>query len=227
MKATKTILCVVLFGLAAISPSQLLGFPLYLTSANGMISGTPLFGGDASSTSSKVQAAPVNLKNILSLVSNTVAKASRTNVPANVKIAYDPFTFTAYLTNVGGYFYNLSGILSLRIDDIATSFRTNGASSNASENDLAIMELDVKGTAPDGSSYEFDIYGLGNIMASLNFSTGSGRLTMSLSNGAGYGQVKDSADGVSKGGFMFMGSGTIPDSAKNQPYSVFWWNNPQ
>jgi len=195
-----------------------------MTAASGTIVSTAQFGTNADTTSGKVQVAPVTLKKILSLVSNTVAIQSGTNVPASAKIAYDLYTFSAYLTNATGFSYNLSGILSPRIDDIATSLRSNGTASS-SENDLAAMELDVKGTASDGLDYEFNVYGLGNISGVLNSSTGNAHLSMSLSNGAGYGQARSSADGVSKGGFSLSGSGTVPADAQNEPYSVFWWNN--
>jgi hypothetical protein len=193
---------------------------LYLTSISGSITATDSYGTNTDTTTSPAKVGAVNLKKILTLVSNEVFLKYATNTPANAKIAYDPYAFVTFLTNSSGFYQNLSNIMSFTIYDIATTF--HGSSNNSgSENDKIIVYLDVHGTGPDGYSYEFALYGQGGLTASLNGTTGKAKMSISLSNGGDYGELQNSVDGASKGSFTLSGSG-VP--AVNEPYSVYWWN---
>ncbi len=94
---------------------------------------------------------------------NAVTRYSGKVVPANVDIIYDPISGQRYLTNNAGFYYNLSGIVYIYIDEIATSF--SGDFYAGVENDMTTMELEVYGRGPDGLYYEFDIYGAGKLTA--------------------------------------------------------------
>ena len=233
MKSRTTLLCAIAAGIMTFAAGKALAFPLYLIAANGTITATAHYDATSDTTSNRFEIGAVNLKKIITLVSNEVfLETSGTNPPpADAKIAIDPFQFIAaqgqvatYLTNSSGYYYNLfqgsSHIVRFTINNVATSFR--GTSNGGTENDIIFVRLTVSATGPDGEFYDFDIRGSGTLIASLNGQTGIANVTISLSNGSGFGEWKSSDDGVSKGGFTLKGSG-VPAVA--EPYSVFWWNN--
>jgi hypothetical protein len=99
---------------------------------------------------------------------------------------------------------------------MATTIKSNGGS----EIDTILVELDISGTGPDGQYYELDVFGSGKLSASTNAKTGIVKTTISLKSGAGLGVYQDSDDGVSSGGFNFLGSGIPPIV---EPYSTFWY----
>ena len=144
--------------------------------------------------------------------------------PANATIVVEPYQydsvngFHVFLTNSSGYFYSLSSnnVAYFNISDMATTIKSNGGS----EIDTILVELDISGTGPDGQDYELDVFGSGKLSVSTNAKTGIVKTTISLKSGAGLGIYQDSDDGVSSGGFNFLGSGIPPIV---EPYSTFWY----
>jgi hypothetical protein len=191
---------------------------------SGTITATDSYGTNADTTTSPAKVGAINLKKILTLVSNEVFLDYATNTPANAKIAYDPYAFVTFLTNSSGFYQSLSSpsnIVSLTIYDIATTF--HGTSNNGvSENDKIIVWLEVNA---DNAGYAFWLYGQGALTYGLNGTTGKAKMSISLSNGGDYGELQHSGhtgDGTSKGSFTLSGSGVPP---VNDPYSVFWANH--
>src|SRR5438445_638213 len=96
-----TLHCALALGALTFAAAKASAFPLFLTSASGTITATAHYGMTSDTTSNKVEIGSVNLKKILTVVSNEVfIQTSGTNTPtADAKIAYDPYLFVTYLTN--------------------------------------------------------------------------------------------------------------------------------
>jgi hypothetical protein len=195
---------------------------LTLKSLSGTITSTGVAG-----TSNTATRSAIVLKNFMLVVSNQVVLNAGPTPPANATIAVDPYvynstltTFLVYLTNSTGYYYDLStnGIAFFNISDMATTLKNAGVS----ESDTLYMELNILGTGPDGYDYNFDVLGSGKLSAGTSVKTGIVKTTISLGNGAGPGEYKNSDDGVSGGGFSLLGSGTPP---VDEPYSTWWYDN--
>src|SRR5207249_6042455 len=101
MKRCNTVLCTLALGALTFAAPKIAAFPLYLISANGTITATAHYDATSDTTSNHVEIGSINLKKILTLVSNEVIlETSGTNIPpADAKIAFDPYEFTTYLTN--------------------------------------------------------------------------------------------------------------------------------
>src|SRR5258708_6445752 len=121
MRQTRILLCGIVVAAMIFAAGKARAFPLYLTSASGSITATAHFGSSTQTTSNKVESASINLKKLMTLVSNEVSLRIGTNVPVDVRIAFDPFLLTTYLTNSSGFYHNLSGIAKVSINEIATS----------------------------------------------------------------------------------------------------------
>ncbi|MDB6026981.1 MAG: hypothetical protein JWM68_3204 [Verrucomicrobiales bacterium] len=217
----KTLLCSLVTALVALAATDASAFPLYLNSLTGTLTTTAQYGSTADTTSNRVTIATVTLKQAMSVISNTVTTASGTNVPADAKVAYNPYTGITYLTNSSGYFYDLStpGTAKAQLEDIATSFHKTTLPPGGTETDTIVLWFRVSGTGTDGKAYYFSIYGKGRLTFSIANSTGRGPMTIS-GNGADYGRYKSSDDGVGNGTVSFSGSGT-PEWGNN-PFSVWW-----
>jgi lipopolysaccharide export system protein LptA len=187
---------------------------LKLTSVSGTFTVTPSYSAITDSSSAKATKASFNLKKVMVVITNQVFLNSGTNPPAGSYVVYDPYLFTTYLTNSDGYYYDLSGIVAIYIEDIATTFKGNGT--GGSETDVTIADLDVYGQGPDGLNYEVGIYGLGSIKVS--YKTDKATVTISGS-GADEGEYQSSDYGITKGSFTLKGSGTPEWSG---PYSIYW-----
>jgi len=225
MKPGKLLLGAALAGTMALAASKATAFPLYLTSASGTITYTAYYGATADTTANKAQVAAINLKSIMQLVTNEVNVVTGTNPPADVQIAYDPYTFSLYLTNSSGYYYSLGYDSINDFDiyfyegDIATTF-SSSSNGSESESDTTVFGFGVSGYGSDGNFYEFEIYGRGKISFSVN-SKGVASMTMSGS-GVDSGAWQNSDDGVARGSVSFRGKGTPEWSG---PYSIYWWND--
>lgn len=227
MKFTPTLLSATIAGVLTLGAIDAAAFPLYLTSLNGRITCTANYGPYSTNldnvdlTSNKVTRASVNLKKMMIVVSNQVYRttAGGTVVPTDAKIVYDPYVNQTYLTNSSGFSYSLSGIARVEIDEIATSFRGNN--SGGSENDTILVWIDIYGYGPDDLYYEFEVYGQGKLVFTLNGKTQMGKMRISLSNGSDYGEYQSSDSGVTRGGFKMKGAGE-PEWAG--PYSIYWWD---
>jgi len=193
-------------------------FPLKLMSVSGTLSVTPSYDAITNVNKAKITTASFNLKKLMTVITNQVFLYSGTNPPAGSYVVYDPYLFRAYLTNKTGYYYNLSDIVDVGIEDIATSF--SGNDKGGTENDKCTVYIDIYGHGPDGKFYEADIYCLGSITASYKASTDTAHVSISA-GGLGYGEYQTSDDGVAKGSFSLKGSGTPP--AGGIPYSIWWW----
>lgn len=208
MKNKNILFGALILGAAVFAAAKASAFPLHLTSASGTISYTPTYSNLSSSNATRMSIVAVNLKRIMTVVSNQVFLNDATIVPKDAVIAYDPFTGSAYLTNTTGFFHNVAGIVSISLSDIATSFRKS--SNGVTENDKILNSLRVRGTAPDGLYFEFRVQGRGILLFSADKNNNSS-MSISLPQGAGYGADKGSdstGDGVSSGGFAFKGKGT-------------------
>jgi hypothetical protein len=232
MKNIKSLLNLAIAGAMALSissvaagPSLTTSLPLKLTSISGTAYTTANYNG--LQTTTPYNQSSFNLKTIMQLVSNQVRLNSGKLVPADAELIYDPISYTTYLTNKFGYYYNLAGICYVQIYDIATSFAGNFY--NGSENDMCYIEFQAKGTGPDGLYYNYDIYDTGKLSATytgnivaLLTKTSSVRMSLSLQNGGGVVTYQASDDGVISGAqFTFTGVGTAPASAF--PYAANWW----
>jgi hypothetical protein len=220
MKKLKTLICALVLGAIAFGATKADAFPLYLTSLSGTITYTPHYGTNADTTTKVARVATITLKTVRTIVTNQVAVNTGTNVPANARIAFDPFTFTTYLTNGSGYFYDLGAadILDVFIDDIATTFQatTNGGT----ESDVILLEFNARGLGPNGLFTQFRTFSRARLTLDANDTTQ--RATMKITGtGSDYGEFKNSDDGVATGTITFEGSG---NPEWEGPYSVFWAN---
>lgn len=221
----KTLLCGLVAGVVALAAGKASAFPLNLVALSGTITSTAVYGNSANTTTNKAKVVAVNLKQVLTVVSNEISlRTSGTNAPpANSRIAFDQYTFQIYVTNNTGYFYDISAFARVRIDEIATNFRQVGEN-GGSENDVLTIQFYVYGRGTDGLNYEFSIKGRGAIVYSVNGTTHKGTMIFKGS-GSDYGEYKSSGadgDGVTTGSVVFSGSGTPEWEG---PFSVFWWNN--
>jgi hypothetical protein len=227
MKHAKLLLVALAAGALASLANQASAFPLYLSSLSGTISYTPSYSDISNTNKAAYSKKSVNLKAVMSVVSNTVYLATGTTTPSDARIAFDPITDTTYLTNSSGYSYNLSvdfdfsntnNIARMELEDMATSFHSSG--NGGSERDAVVAWFYARGYAADGYYYEIDLYGQGSLSYSADAKTGTkGSMTVSLS-GADYGEVKSSDDGVAKGSVSFKGSGT--PEWNTGPFSLWW-----
>jgi hypothetical protein len=210
-------------GLLALGVSMLItekaaAFPLYLKSVSGTITYTPSYKSLYNTNVAKLSTVSVNMKTIMTVVSNQVFQMFETNAPAGSVIAFDPYKGTTYLTNKSGFYANLSEIVYIRIREVATAFRTK--TSGIVENDVAVVDLDIYGDAPDGTYFEFEVYGKATVQYNVN-KQGIASMRVSMSRGSDYGEYKGSDEGVSVGGFTFSGSGP---AEWDGPFSTgSWW----
>jgi hypothetical protein len=221
MKLTKILLCAAMAGAMAAAANKASAFPLKLTSLSGTLTVTTNYSALSGAEKATVLKKSFTLKNVLTVITNTVFINSGTTPPSGSYVAYEPFTGTTYLTNNNGYFYDLgtNEIAEIGEDDIATGFKTSNTTET--ESDVTTAYLDVEGTGPDGLEYEIDIYGKGSIAATVTRKTGKATATISGS-GTDFGRYQGSSDGVAEGSFELKGTG-IPEW--EGPYSVYWWNN--
>jgi hypothetical protein len=217
MKNKSILLGALILGASIFAAGKASAFPLYLTSASGTISYTPIYNNLSTSNSTHISTVAVNMRSIMTVVSNQVFLNDAVIVPKDAMIAYDPYANVTYLTNSTGFSNNLSGIVSVNLREIATSFRQGN--NGTSENDKVLVSLRVRGTAPDGLYFEINFQGRGTLLFSAD-KNNKGSMAISLAQGAGYGAYKDSDDGVSSGGFAFRGKGTPEWSG---PYSTWWY----
>jgi hypothetical protein len=217
MKFLKPALFAVVLGAVTLAAGKVSAFPLYLTSFNGTISCTRSYSAIQNTNVAKISKVAFTLKNVMTVVSNQVYLNTVSPVPANVKIAYDPYRDVTFLTNATGFYYNLDGIVITKIDDLATSFK--GTNTGGSESDVALVSLDVVGHGTDGSLFEAKISGQGSLNYSIS-GINPGKMSLSLSGGGGYGELQNSDDGVTKGGFTFSGTGNPEWSTA---FSLWWY----
>jgi hypothetical protein len=220
MKKRNILLGALIFGASVFAVGKSSAFPLFLTSASGTISYTPSYSLLSNTNVAKISTVSVSMKNLMTVVSNQVFLSSGTNqlrAPKDAMIAFDPYTDISYLTNKSGFYHNLSGIVRVDLQDIATAFKGNN--NGGSENDKILVYLDVWGHAPDGSYFEFWVSGQGSLQYSVE-KHNKDSMSISLSNGADYGEYKSSDDGVSTGGFTFKGTGTAEWSGA---FSTWWY----
>src|SRR4051794_24798430 len=104
----KTLLFSLSVGLLAVAAPKASAFPLNLTALTGTITSTARYGNDAQTTTNRAKVAAINLKQIMTVVSNEISlQTSGTNAPpANSRIAFDPYTSQSYVTNNNGYFFS-------------------------------------------------------------------------------------------------------------------------
>jgi hypothetical protein len=205
MTQTKSLLLAVAVGALTFAAVKASAFPLYLTTLSGTVSYTPSYDALSDTNVAKYSTVAVNLKKMMLILSNEVFLTSGgTTVPADARLAVDPYDNATYLTNQSGFYYGLSSTNAyFQIYDIATSFKGNV--SGGSEKDKVIIYFYIFGRGPDGLYYDTDVYGVGSLKYTLNGSTGS--MTISL-KGADYGEIASSDDGVFTGGITLKGSGT-------------------
>jgi hypothetical protein len=224
----KTLLCLVT-GLVALAAGKASAFPLNLTSLSGTITSTSDFTNDPSTTTNKAKVVSINLKQVLTVVSNEVYIRSTNTivVPAASRIVFDPYIGVTYITNNNGFYYNLSeppdggqAIASTSIRDMATNFHQVG-SNGGTESDVTAFVFWVYGRGTDGLYYYFGVYyGRGKVLYNVNGTTGKVTMTMTGA-GSDYGEYKSSDDGVTTGSVVFTGSAAAPQW--EGPYSTFWW----
>ena len=218
MKTQSILMGGLILAAAVFAAARASAFPLSLTSASGTISYTPTYNNLASSNATKISTVAVNLKTIMTVVSNQVFLNDTTIVPKDAVITYDPYAGgSAYLTNGAGFYHDLSGIVTVSLSDIATTFKLG--SNGGTEHDTILVALRIQCIAPDGLYFEFRVQGRGTLQFSVD-KNNKGSMSLSLSKGARYGAYKNSADGVSSGGFTFRGKGTPEWS---NAFSTWWY----
>jgi hypothetical protein len=227
MKIARSLAGAALAGTLMFAAGRTVAFPLYLTSVSGTIVTTPDYS-DISGTnvsSAKMTTVSVNMKTIKAVISNEVYRTTGTPavvVPADARIAYDPYTGKTFLTNDTGFYHTASDIVRVKIHEIATSFRGN--EDGGSENDRIEVTFEVQGRAPDGGYFDFELSGKGKLEYSLNTRDPldpKGSMSISASSVSGYGEYQDSDSGVSSGNFNFRGKGK-PEWPR--AFSVWWWD---
>lgn len=226
MKSTKLLLGAAVAGAMFFAAGTASAFPLKLTALSGTFTVTPSYSALAGSYGvlntnvAKATTASFNLKTMMIIITNQVFLNSGTTPPAGSYVVYDPYWFTTYLTNSAGYYYDLgaSNIVTIYTDNMATTFK-GGSNGGGTETDVTTEHLYVNGYGPDGLYYEGEIYGLGSLKYSDN---GKNKIAMTIAcSGAGYGEYKSSADGVTKGSFTFTGASTLAEWV--DPYPIYWW----
>jgi len=217
MKNMKILLGALTLGVTAFVAGKASAFPLALVSASGTISYTPSYSQIQGTNVARISKVSVTMKSIMTVVSNEVFLRSQTMAPKDAVIAYDPYQDVTFLTNKSGFHYGLSGIVTVDLQDIATSF--HGNPHGGSESDTIVISLRVYGRGPDGTYFEFYVNGQGTLQFSVD-KNNKGSMSLSLSGGADYGEYKNSDDGVSKGGFTFKGTGTPEWS---EAFSTYWY----
>jgi len=221
MKLTKLIVCAMAAGMMTFAAGQASAYPLKLTAVSGILTVTTNYPAISGSNIVRTITKSFSLKDVLTVVTNQVRINTSNTPPAGSYVGYDPYLFATYLTNSSGYYYDLSGIVAIYTQDIATTF--NRSSNGGSETDTTIEQLDAYGTAPDGTYFETEIYGAGIIKASYD-KTGKGSMTIT-GGGADYGAYKNSnlgGDGVTRGSFTLKGTGTAEWTGA---YSVYYYFN--
>jgi hypothetical protein len=238
MKITKFILCAAVAGAMALIANKAAAeaqsvsgsLPLKLMSVSGTAYVTPYYGNTAATTASQYATVSFNYNTVMQVITHQVYLNSGKIVPPNAYVVFDPISYQRYLTNSVGFYYNLNNIVYVYFYDIATSFK--GDFYAGSENDVAGVELEIYGRGPDGSYYEFDIYGTGKLTASYGgkavavyTKTSTVSMTVSTTQSAtGYAEIQDSDEGViGNGQFTFSGSGTVSSSIF--PFSSYWYYN--
>src|SRR6266481_5436204 len=119
MKNKSILLGALILGASVFASAEASAFPLYLTSASGTISSTPSYSTASNSSVAKISTVTVNLKRLMTVVSNQVFLNDATIVPKDARIAYDTVTRATYLTNTTGFSHTLSGIVTISLNDIA------------------------------------------------------------------------------------------------------------
>ena len=197
-------------------------FPLGVKSISGRLTTTTYYGSSAATTTNKYTVKSFNLKEVMYLITNTVAAS--TNVPNDVHLTYDPYASDLYLTNHLGFYYSLSahgiGYLDLYAD--ATKFK-GATDSGEAENDVILAELNLYGLFDqNGKFYQIGIFGSGTLSVSRN-KDGIATMILSVQGGDAYGEYQDSDSGVCTGSWSFKGTGFLP--ADGMPFSVWWFNH--
>jgi hypothetical protein len=218
MKRSKAVLFAAIAGALALAATKTMAFPLYLKSFNGTLSVTPSFSAISSTNKVKLTKVSFKTKDVINFIIDRVGVVSGTNAPSDVQVVYDAYLNQTYLTNSSGYYRNLSGIANTRIYDIGAAW--NSGNSSGSENDVALLFLDVYGYDSNDDYYEFEVYGQGT----LKYSGNDKKVTMTLkcSNGSDYGEYQSSDDGVCRGSFTFSGSTDNPEWSG--PFAPYWWD---
>ena len=208
MKNKSILLGALILGASIFAAARASAYPLFLTAASGTIAYTPTYNNLSSSNATRMSMVAVNLKTLMTVVSNQVFINNQVIVPKDAVIAYDPFAGAVYLTNATGFSQNPGGNVQVNLSDIATSFHKSSA--GVTESDKILISLRVRGTAPDGTYFEFRVQGRGMLQFSAD-ANNKGSMSLSLPQGAGYGAFNGSDNtgaGVTSGGFMFRGKGT-------------------
>src|SRR5882724_4092304 len=109
MKNKSILFGALILGASVFAAATASAFPLYLTSASGTISSTLSYSAISNSSVAKISTVAVNMKRLMTLVSNVVFLNDATIVPKDAVIAYDPVTRSTYLTNKTGFFHTAAG----------------------------------------------------------------------------------------------------------------------
>jgi hypothetical protein len=233
MKLTQILLCAAVAGTIAFVAGKASAFPLTLKFLSGKLTTTAYYGDSAATTTNKYTVKSFNLKEVMFLITNTVAStAPGVTLPEKVALAVDLyntnnirgiFARNVYLTNSQGFYFSLtdSNLASFSIGGMATKFKSD-AKGGGSENDVVQAHLIIGGVHDQNFEYyEIEIGGTGKLNMNLNR---DGMATMTFSvNGDGFGVCQSSDAGVCVGSFTLKGSGVVPTDG--MPYSVYWWNS--
>ena len=194
-------------------------FPLYLISASGKINYTPSYDYLGTSNVVKRTFVSVNMKTLMTIVSNQVFRVAAVSVPRDARIAYDPYDGSTFLTNKTGFYKSLTDIVTVRIRELSTSFKQG--TNTVTESDATVARLDVYGYGPDGRFFEFRLEGYGSLRYNVERNQRAS-MRISVQGAGGYGEYQDSDEGVSSGNFTFSGTGAPQWSG---PYSAYWWEH--
>lgn len=222
MRLIQTITCAAVAGAVAFTASKASAFPLYLKSLSGTITYTTNYDAITNVDSAKYLTKRINLKTLMTLISDTVVLNGYAAPPKDAQIAFNPYTGNdvCYLTNSTGYYQQLNGVrygsCEAVIDHIATSFKAGKNSGN--EKDTIQFDFFVQAYDANTNQYYFEVYGPGK----LKYSGNSKKVSMQISaKGGGYGEVAGSDDGVSNGKVKFSGTAAQPEWSG--PFSTYWW----
>jgi len=222
------LLCIAMAGTFALAASKTSAFPLEVKSLSAKITVNTNFDALYTNNVAKPLTKSVNLKQVMTLITNAVSRITGTNAPADVKLCWNPYNSNyMFLTNKSGYYQsiqlnnssNMYFYAYAYVEDMATSFKLN-SKGGGSENDDIIFYLDIYGRDLNTNYFEiYQDYGMGTL--SLNASNTNKPATMTItSKGGGYGEIYNSDEGISSGSITFKGSG---EPEGDEPYSLWWW----
>ena len=219
MTNRKTLPGILILGASLLITAKTAAFPLYLISASGKIGYTPSYDNLNASNEVKRLFVSVNLKTLMTVVSNQVFLAASVSAPKDAMIAYDPYDGGTFLTNKTGFYQSLQDIVAVKVLELSTSFKQSASS--FTESDVTVTRLDVFGYAPDGRFFEFRLEGYGSVRYNVAANQRAS-MRISVQGAGGYGEDQHSEEGVSSGNFIFSGTGAPQWSG---PYSAYWWTH--